>query len=501
MLLRLAFRGLRDRPWRSAFLLAGFALGVGVMITLLAIGEAMVVQSKDEKLVGGGDVTVLPEGIDLEVMKTGGVGGMFASIANARFVYRQVLASPRFADRIATVAPQTDGVLLYLRTADGTEYPVRALGEIPSASRAVGAAPTLIAGAWEDDDGDRRWQRPTVAELRHEIDRFHHTPAAIIAEERPTWGEWHYFNVLSDDAKRWAFLTLAVGGDIPDGRWGGQVLLTLHAQGRAPRRFTQVVPSQQITLDTTRADLAVGTNTVTVLPDGRYEVRARAREDGTGAEATVALILTPAPGAYFPGTSIGDATLVSGYAVPALRGTIDGTICVERRCERYSGAPGYHDHNWGVWRDVEWEWGAARLGEFSVLYGRVRRSGADDVREPLFVYLVDSLGFRSLFRPKAIRYEDGRTVMAEGRRLQVPSRALLEDIRGGDTLRIALEIEDAMASDVRLDRMRQHGTLVPRRPDAARTFLVQMKGTATLTGRIGGQPVSGRGTGFFETYR
>ncbi|MEN9791427.1 MAG: hypothetical protein RLZZ63_1085, partial [Gemmatimonadota bacterium] len=74
MLLRLAFRGLLDRPWRSAFLLAGFALGVGVMITLLAIGEAMVTQSKDEKLVGGGDVTVLPEGIDLEVMKTGGVG-------------------------------------------------------------------------------------------------------------------------------------------------------------------------------------------------------------------------------------------------------------------------------------------------------------------------------------------------------------------------------------------------------------------------------------------
>ena len=152
MLLRLAFRGLLDRPWRSAFLLAGFALGVGVMITLLAIGEAMVTQSKDEKLVGGGDVTVLPEGIDLEVMKTGGVGGMFASIANARFVYRQLLASPRFADRIATVAPQTDGALLYLRTADGTEYPVRALGEIPSASRDVGAAPTIVAGAWEVED-------------------------------------------------------------------------------------------------------------------------------------------------------------------------------------------------------------------------------------------------------------------------------------------------------------------------------------------------------------
>jgi hypothetical protein len=367
MLLRLAFRGLLDRPWRSAFLLAGFALGVGVMITLLAIGEAMVVQSKDEKLVGGGDVTVLPEGIDLEVMKTGGVGGMFASIANARFVYRQLLASPRLADRVDVVAPQTDGALLYLRTPDGTDIPVRALGEIPSASRAVGAAPTIVAGVWDDDDGDRRWQRPTLAELRHEIDRFHHTPAVIAPDERPTWGEWHYFNVLSEDTKRWAFLTLAVGGDIPNGEWGGQVLLTLHEQGRAPRRFTQFVPSRGITLDTTRADLTLGANTVRVLPDGRYEVRAQAREEGTGVAATVLFVLTPAPGAYFPGTSIGDATLVSGYAVPALRGTIDGTICVAARCERFTAAQGYHDHNWGVWRDVEWEWGSARLGEYSVL--------------------------------------------------------------------------------------------------------------------------------------
>jgi len=131
----------------------------------------------------------------------------------------------------------------------------------------------------------------------------------------------------------------------------------------------------------------------------------------------------------------------------------------------------------------------------------VRRSGTEDVREPLFVYLVDSLGFRSLFRPKEIRYEDGRTVMAEGRMLKVPSRALLEDIRGSDTLRIALEIEDAMASDVRLDRMKQQGMKPPIREDAARTFLVQMKGIATLSGRLGGQPLSGRGTGFFETYR
>jgi hypothetical protein len=158
MITRLALRGLLDRPWRSLFLLAGFGLGVGVMITLLAIGEAMVLQSRDEKLVGGGDVTVLPEGLDLEVMKTGGVGGMFVSIPNARFVHRQLLASARLAASVGVVAPQTDGVLLYVRTAAGGEFPVRALGEIPSASRAVGAAPDIAAGAWEDGR-----ERPAVA--------------------------------------------------------------------------------------------------------------------------------------------------------------------------------------------------------------------------------------------------------------------------------------------------------------------------------------------------
>ena len=86
MIFRLAFGGLRDRPWRSLFLLAGFGLGVGVMIVLLAIGEAMVLQSKDEKLVGGGTISVLPEGLSLEVMKTGGVGGMFVSISIDRLL-------------------------------------------------------------------------------------------------------------------------------------------------------------------------------------------------------------------------------------------------------------------------------------------------------------------------------------------------------------------------------------------------------------------------------
>ena len=50
-------------------------MGVGVMIVLLAVGEAMVRQASQERLVGGGTITVLPEGIDIEVLTTGGLGG------------------------------------------------------------------------------------------------------------------------------------------------------------------------------------------------------------------------------------------------------------------------------------------------------------------------------------------------------------------------------------------------------------------------------------------
>src|SRR5215467_15024909 len=110
----LAFRNLVLRPWRSAFLLLGYSLGVGVMVVLLSIGEALLAQARDEKLVGGGDITVLPEGIDVEVMKTGGLGGLFFSISNARFLDLQLLSNPRNAPGVTAVAPQIVDKLVYL---------------------------------------------------------------------------------------------------------------------------------------------------------------------------------------------------------------------------------------------------------------------------------------------------------------------------------------------------------------------------------------------------
>jgi hypothetical protein len=497
MIRLLAFRNLTLNPWRTLFLLFGFSMGVAVMIVLLSVGEALLDQAKDEKLVGGGSITVLPEGVDVEVLKTGGLGGLFFSIDHARFIHRQLLAAPRLRDVVSAVAPQIEGKLLYLRTSDGRERPVRAGGDIPSLTHAVGAGPSVASGTWGDDALDVQWHAPSDFQLRNEIDHFHLPPAQAAGD--PSWAEWHYFNVISPDRKEWAFVSFIVAGEVGTaGRWGGQVLVTLHEQGKPARRFTSSVPSGGVRFSTTDADLRIGESQVEVMPDGRYRVHAVAREDAGGVPLRLDLVVAPSAGAYFPGAAL-TSGVVSGYVVPALRADATGKLCVGASCRSYDGVQAYHDHNWGVWRGVTWEWGAARAGEYTLLYGRVEPPDSAASVQPLFVYLVDRKGFLAVFRPRAIRYVDGRTTRVGGATIRTPSTAELVDVRGADTLKITLAIEDAAASDTRQSMVERGDALAARK--LVRPYFVQMKGSATLSGRIRGTPLAGSGAGFFETYR
>jgi hypothetical protein len=493
MIAQLALRNITYRPWRSVLLFFGYGVGVAVMIVLLSIGEAMLSQARNEKLVGGGSITVLPEGLDVEVMKTGGIGGLFFSIDHASFLYRQLFTSPRYRNEISAVAPQIEGRLLYLRAADGHVYPVHASGEIPAATVAVGAAPEIADGKWENDDGDRRWASPTAAELRHEIDHFH-LPGDSIAN-RDTWAEWHYFNVLSEGAKRWAFISFIVGGDVTGTRWGGKVGITVREQNGATRRFGTTLDRSRVRFSTTDANLVFGDSHVTVAPNGDYEVRASA------GRADISLVVRPSELAYFPGVVMGTGGFASGYTVPALRATATGTLCVDGQCEKLSDAQSYHDHNWGVWRGVTWDWGASRAGEYTFLYGRVYPPDSTASVPPVLVYLIDSLGFRAVFRPKLISYEDKMTIRAGAKVLHVPSRARFSDIRGDDTLNVDISIEDAIATDTRPQKMKEGARGDPLGTDKTRPYFIQMKGTARISGRIEGQPLGGTGPGFFETYR
>ena len=501
----LAWRSVASRPLRALLLCGGFGVGVGVMIVLLAVGEAMVRQASQERLVGGGTITVLPEGIDIEVLTTGGLGGLFFSVPNARFVHRQVLNAPRLSDVVTVAAPQLEGKLLYVTTADGVEHPVRASGEIPSATRTLGALPTVAAGAWEDDEGDRRWMTPTPAELRHDIDHFH-LPTPGMAN-RNSWGEWHYFNVISPDANRWAFVSFIVGGDVTGDQWGGQVLVTLHERGRAPRRFSRTIPKERVRFSTRDANLTIGNDSVRVLPDGRYAVRADVRGEGTGTPLTLDMVLSPAPRVDFPGATLVSGDFTSGYAVPALRADATGSLCVARVCEQFDGAQAYHDHNWGGWRGVTWEWGSARAGAYTLLYGRVTPEDSASAtgsataggNAPLFVYVTDAQGFLALFRPRVIRYNDARAVQTANGVLKVPATAELYDVRGSDTLRLTLTVDDAVATDTRIGLVERGDSESARA--LQQPWFVQMAGEARLEGRVRGRVLSGRGRGFFETYR
>ena len=56
-----------------------------------------------------------------------------------------------------------------------------------------------------------------------------------------------------------------------------------------------------------------------------------------------------------------------------------------------------------------------------------------------------------------------------------------------------------MATDTRTPQTERGDPLAAR--GLTRPYFIQMKGIARLSGRVGGVPISGEGTGFFETYR
>jgi hypothetical protein len=481
----LAFRHLLVRKVRSVVLLIGFALGVGVMIVLLSVGQALLDQSRDVSLVGGGEVTLLPQGIDVEAMRTGGISGMFFGIDRARFLIRQAVGGPRHASLVRSVSPMIEGKLLYLQRGNRI-ITARAGGEIPSRARAVGSGLEVISGGWHDTAADSMYIAPSPEQLYHELDRFH-----IPAQPDSTWAEWHYFSLVISPSEWW-YITFLVGGEVgqtgeTSDRWGGQLLLTHRRPDGKYVRYSTRHPSTAVTFDTSRADLRLGPNTVRQR-GGVYLLQARTPG---AAGVRFDLSLRPAPNRYFPPVELREDEFVSGYVVPALVGSASGTICVRDRCSRFSDARAYHDHNWGVWRDVTWEWGAARGSNLALLYGgvygadRSAGSSASAVRSPFFLTLVDSLGVQQVLRFRTVEYSGSRPA-AEAEAFRSPERLELLATRDADSVRVRVQVVDALATEMKTSGFR-------------RGFL-QMRGHFTLAGMVLGKAVADSGSGFFETY-
>ncbi|MGH7536494.1 MAG: hypothetical protein ACREMG_13075, partial [Gemmatimonadales bacterium] len=491
MLLTLAFRHLWVRKLRSLFLLLGFAIGVGVMIVLLSVGQAMLEQSRDVSLVGGGEVTVLPQGIDVEAMRTGGLGGMFFGIDRARFLTRQGLGGPRHADLVRAVAPAIEGKLLYLCRNDRGRcaepaVAVRAGGEIPSRAAALGAGLDVREGRWSDSPEDSAYVAPTLQQLYDDLDHFH-----LPRTSDSTWAEWHYFNLVTAPDEWW-YITYLVGGEVAlppvrGTRWGGRLLVTHRRPDGGYQRYSADAPADRVTFDTARADVSIGDARVEQR-NGRYAIRGELW--GSGTPLSFDLVVQPGPNRWFPPVELREDEFLSGYVVPGLTAAATGRICLAGRCTRFEGVPAYHDHNWGVWRDVTWEWGAARGDRIALLYGGVygpERSArnAGVITSPFFLTLVDSLGVRQVLRFARIRYQ-GAAPAAGDRRASAPERFALTATRDADSVRLSVEVEHALTTDMSVATFR-------------RVFL-QMRGQFRLDGRVGGEVVADSGMGFFETY-
>src|SRR5204863_8764432 len=121
--------------------------------------------------------------------------------------------------------------------------------------------------------------------------------------------------------------------------------------------------------------------------DYRMTLRLQGEHD-RNAIAAGTLTLRAVPGRSFPPTVIhGARGWLSGYVVPVLEGPITGALDVEGEPLPLADLVGYHDHNWGFWKDVRWQWGQVADRDVSIVYGRVfpPSSVADPDRVPGFL--------------------------------------------------------------------------------------------------------------------
>jgi hypothetical protein len=137
-------------------------------------------------------------------------------------------------------------------------------------------------------------------------------------------------------------------------------------------------------------NLTIGSSHVRL--DGlRYRITLDLPDEAGTPGVTGELLLDASPGRALPPLTIrGAAGWVSGYVVPVMSGALNGTLMVNGTPVAFDGGAGYHDHNWGFWKDVSWRWGQVQHGNLSLVYGRIRppADAADAGRIPGFLAAI-----------------------------------------------------------------------------------------------------------------
>ena len=457
MIGRLAFRSLTAHPIRSAVLAAGFGVGVAVMAILLGVAEIVLSQARSADLVGGGDVVI----------------HLIPSVP-ARMVMSGALQSNQLRNRIRAVGPSHNAAVYLVR--DDHIMRVDGHGGIPSIEKAMGDPEVASSPEWRDTAADVEWTQTRPEIVLRQIDRFHAIPNAPMWQD--SWAEWLYFNGRAHDAR--FYLTFMVGPIQPDGTRQAGVRLQLDRGGRvenfsAPGRLTDA--------DANRApELTIAGNRIRL--DGlRYVIDLDLHgERGRAARGRVRI--EGLPGRLVPPIEIGGAHgWQTGYVVPVMSGQLDGTLDVAGERISFDGGSGYHDHNWGFWRGVSWQWGQAQQDDLSLIYGRVfpPRDAADPDRIPGFVGALGPDG--PLGYATNVTIAEMNDASGQPRRITVTGQSRILDVR------MQFEVGSVVTTTM------TQGSL------ASGLNFLQMRGQYTITGHAGERAIDFTAPGSAETFR
>jgi hypothetical protein len=238
-------------------------------------------------------------------------------------------------------------------------------------------------------------------------------------------------------------------------------------------------------------DLEIGGNRVQ-LEGSRYHVTLALSRERSGravpsrhADVRGEITLDAPRGRSLPPAAIqGAHGWVSGYVAPVLSGAVHGSLTADGERVAFDGLVGYHDHNWGFWEGVRWQWGQVAHGDMSILFGRVfpPPSVADPDRVPGFLGVLGPDG-PIAFSTSVVIQEQGDpaaprtiTIRATGEQLDV---------------QLAFSVEESVRTRMALTRMSS---------GAAIDFL-QLGGVYRVTGRAGTRGIAFTARGSAETFR
>jgi hypothetical protein len=461
MMFRVAVRSLLTRPVRAAVLAAGFGFGIAVMAELLGVGQVILEQAHSPALRGGGDLIVY---------------GPFGSVPSARFLMRGVIGAPDLARQVVAASPSRQA-RVFLMSAEGP-VAVSANGGIPSLEQAVGDPEVSGIQSWIDTPADEQWSQPDAGEVIRAMDRFHRIPDA--PGRASSWAEWLYFNGRTPDGRSRVYLTFLVGSraKTPSRRTAG-VRLQLEHDGRS-RSYSAQAEIDEAALLANAPDLEIGANRVR-LEGLRYRMTLALESERSADRLTGEVVLDAEPWRSMPPATIRGANgWVSGYTVPVLAGTMRGALRAGAERVTFEGAAGYHDHNWGFWEGVSWQWGQVAHDDVSIVYGRVFPPAdvADPARVPGFLAVLGPGG------PLGFSTDVDINDATPGR---IDVRATGDAVR----LRLTLDAGEAVRTAVNMTRS----------PGGEPLTFMQLGGMYRVSGTVAGRSIDFTARGSAETFK